>query len=125
MRKSSDFSKSCFCPKSKAEAAAKRLHVRALIDVNKVLTPGQNAKLLELRESGEIVGMIERGKELRERLQAKMRKYQENMKVFADLGGPPYNITEISEKMHAAMEDKNYVEVEKLLDKALAAMELK
>ena len=54
-----------------------------------------------------------------------MKKFHENMRVFADLGGPPTNIAEISEKLHLAMEDKNYVEIEKLLDQALAAMELK
>lgn len=108
-----------------AEAELKRLHITALIDADNILTAEQKAKLNQLRESGDIVGMIERGQDLQKRLQAKLKNYQENMRVFADLGGPPNDIIEISEKLHLAMADKDYVEVEKLLDKALTAMELK
>lgn len=110
---------------AQSESELKRLHITALIDANNILTADQKTKLNELRKSGEIVGMIERGQELQKRLQAKLKKYQENMRVFADLGGPPNDIIEISEKLQLAMADKNYVEVEKLLDKALTAMELK
>lgn len=110
---------------NKADADAKLLYITALIDVDNILPAEQRTKLNELRQNGEIVGMIERGKDFQKRLQAKLKKYQENMRVFADLGGPPNDIAEISEKIQTAMADKNYVEVEKLLDKALAAMELK
>jgi hypothetical protein len=84
------------------------------------LTAGQREKLEALRASGEIRRMMGRGKELQKRVQAKVAKLQEQLQVYADLGGPPYKIAELAEKIGAAMKEKNLKEADKLLDKALA-----
>ena len=106
---------------SKAENNAKQIHISIMIAVNEVLNSEQRTRLLELRESGEIKRMIERGQELQKRIQPKIARFQEHMQVYADLGGAPYEIAHLAEKISAAMTDKDFVEAEKLLDKALKA----
>ncbi len=105
---------------TKAEVSAKRLHIGIMIRVDALLTAGQREKLEALRASGEIRRMMGRGKELQKRVQAKVAKLQEQLQVYADLGGPPYKIAELAEKIGAAMKEKNLKEADKLLDKALA-----
>lgn len=108
---------------SKAEAAAKRIHIGIMIRVDAVLTAGQRKKLGELRAGGEILKMMERGKDLQKRVQAKVARFQEQLQVYADLGGPPYKIAELAEGIGAAMKKRDLKEAEKLLDKALAETE--
>jgi len=105
---------------SKAEAAAKRIHIGIMIEVDGLLTKEQREKLAQLRASGEIQEMIERGNALQKRIQTKVKKFQEQLQVYADLGGPPYRIAELAEKIGAAMKEKDLKEADKLLDKALA-----
>ena len=108
---------------TKAEAAVKRIHIEVLIEVDKVLTGGQREKLADLRAAGEILEMMERGRELQQRVQAKAARFQEQLRVYADLGGPPYKIAELAERIGTAMNERNLKEADKLLDKALAETE--
>lgn len=108
---------------TKAENAAKKIHISILIEVDNVLTSEQRSKLKKLRESGEITRMIERGQGLQQRLQPKVARFQKNMQVYEDLGGAPYEIVQLAEKIRNAMENKDYEAAEKLLDKALKASE--
>ncbi len=108
---------------SEAEAAAKRIHIGIMIEVDALLTADQRKKLAALRASGEILKMMERGKGLQERVQAKVKKFQEQLQVYADLGGPPYKIAELAERIGAAMKERNLKEADTLLDKALGEIE--
>ncbi len=108
---------------SKAENGTKRVQISLMIEIDKVLSATQRKKLAELRASGEILKMMERGKDLQQRLQAKAARFQEQLRIYADLGGPPYKVASLAEKIRRAMDEKDFKTAEKLLDEALAEAE--